>query len=233
MMTTTPVERSDEQSISVVIADDHPVVRTGLRGMLDNAPDFTVVGEARNGQEAVEVVLRERPAVVLMDLRMPIMDGVAAIGEITATGSPTRVVVLTTYDSDADILRAVEAGATGYVLKDTPRDELFRAIRAAASGKAMLAPEIASRLMVRVRQPPVEALSERELDVMRLVARGSTNAEIARSLRVSEATVKSHLVHAFQKLGVPDRTSAVIALLKRGQLDLDDVELPGGGETAS
>ena len=230
---TTVTREHDGQPTSVVIADDHPVVRAGLRGMLDNAPEFTVVGEARNGQEAVEIVLRERPAVVLMDLRMPVMDGVAAIAALAAADAPTRVVVLTTYDSDRDILRAVEAGATGYVLKDTPREELFGAIRAAASGKAMLAPEIASRLMMRVRQPPVETLSERELDVMRLVARGATNAEIARSLRVSEATVKSHLVHAFQKLGVPDRTSAVIALLKRGQLDLADVELPGDGHPAS
>ena len=212
--------------ITVLVVDDHPVVRAGLRGMLATETDFTVVGEARDGEEAVRLAASLRPAVVLMDLRMPILDGVAAAGQIVRAGT-TRVVVLTTYDSDADILRAVEAGASGYVLKDSPREELFRAIRAAAAGKALLAPEIAERLMVRFRAPAVEALSERELDVMRLVAGGATNAEVARQLRISQATVKSHLVHAFQKLGVPDRTSAVIALLKRGDLSLEEVDAPG------
>ncbi len=214
-------------AITVLVVDDHPVVRAGLREMLATEPDFTIVGEARNGEEAVRLAVSLRPAVVLMDLRMPVLDGVAATGRILAAKGPTRVVVLTTYDSDADILRAVEAGASGYVLKDSPREELFRAIRAAAAGKALLAPEIAERLMVRFREPAVESLSGRELDVMRLVASGATNAEAARQLRISQATVKSHLVHAFQKLGVPDRTSAVIALLKRGDLSLEEVAAPG------
>ena len=218
-------------AVTVLVVDDHPVVRAGLREMLATEPDFALVGEARDGEEAVRLAVSLRPAVVLMDLRMPVLDGVAATTQILAANGATRVVVLTTYDSDADILRAIEAGASGYVLKDSPREELFRAIRAAATGKALLAPEIAERLMVRFREPAVEALSERELDVMRLVAGGSTNAEAARQLRISQATVKSHLVHAFQKLGVPDRTSAVIALLKRGDLSLEEVAAPGASET--
>jgi DNA-binding NarL/FixJ family response regulator len=212
--------------IRVLIVDDHPVVRAGLRGMLATEPDFEVAGEAADGAQGVRLAAGGEVDVVLMDLRMPVMDGVEATRQIVTAGSAV-VVVLTTYDSDTDILRAVEAGASGYVLKDAPREELFRAIRAAASGKAVLAPEIAHRLMARVRRPEPEALSERELDVLRLVARGETNAGIARELRVSQATVKSHLVHAFRKLGVPDRTSAVIALLKRGDLALEDVAMPG------
>lgn len=215
------------RTITVLVADDHPVVRAGLREMLATESDFALVGEARDGAEAVRLAAALRPAVVLMDLRMPVLDGVAATGRILAAGGSTRVVVLTTYDSDSDILRAVEAGAAGYVLKDSPREDLFRAIRAAASGKALLVPEIAERLMARFRGPTVETLSDRELDVMRLVAGGATNAETARQLRISQATVKSHLVHAFQKLGAPDRTSAVIALLKRGDLTLDEVATPG------
>ena len=223
----TRVVPFEQAAIRVLVADDHPVVRAGLREMLATQPDLDLVGEARDGREAVQLVANLSPAVVLMDLRMPVMDGVAATARIISAGGPTRVVVLTTYDSDADILRAVEAGASGYVLKDSPREELFRAIRAAADGKALLAPEIAQRLMVRFRAPAAENLSERELDVMRLVAGGATNAEVARQLRVSQATVKTHLVHAFRKLGVPDRTSAVIALLKRGDLTLDEVAAPG------
>lgn len=214
-------------TITVLVADDHPVVRAGLREMLATQPELELVGEASDGAEAVRLAESLRPAVVLMDLRMPIMDGVAATSRIMSAGGTPRVVVLTTYDSDADILRAVEAGASGYVLKDSPREELFRAIRAAAAGKALLAPEIAERLMVRFRGPVAGTLSDRELDVMRLVAGGATNAEAARQLRISQATVKSHLVHAFQKLGVPDRTSAVIALLKRGDLSLEEVAAPG------
>ncbi len=219
------------RAITVLVVDDHPVVRAGLREMLATEPEFAIVGEARDGEEAVRLAASLRPAVVLMDLRMPVLDGVAATAQILSASGATRIVVLTTYDSDADILRAIEAGAAGYVLKDSPREELFRAIRAAAAGKALLAPEIAERLMVRFRGPAVEALSERELDVMRLVAGGATNAEAARQLRISQATVKSHLVHTFQKLGVPDRTSAVISLLKRGDLSLEEVAAPGSPST--
>ena len=161
---------------------------------------------------------------------MPALDGAAATGRIVSAGF-SRVVILTTYDTDAEIVQAIEAGASGYVLKDAPREEVYRAIRAAAAGKALLAPEIAHRLMARVRIPAGQPLSDRELDVLRLVARGATNAGIAAELRVSQATVKSHLVHAFRKLNVPDRTSAVIALLKRGDLSLDDVATPGDGQS--
>lgn len=207
--------------IRLIIADDHPVVRTGLRGMLAGQSDFEVVGEATTGTEAVALVTRLRPAVVLMDLRMPEMDGVTAIAHIKAQQPETHVLVLTTYDTDADILRAVEAGATGYLLKDVPREELFRAIRAAARGETVLAPAVATRLVGQVRTPPEETLSAREIEVLSLVARGASNKEIGRQLHISEATVKSHLIHIFGKLGVADRTAAVTTALKRGILRLE------------
>jgi DNA-binding NarL/FixJ family response regulator len=155
-----------------------------------------------------------------MDLRMPGLDGVAAIRRLAADHPAVRVLVLTTYDEDHDIVRAVEAGATGYLLKDVPREELFRAVRAAARGETVLAPQVAARLFGRLRTPAVEAPSERELEVLSLVARGLTNRAIARRLHISEATVKTHLVHAFAKLGVADRTAAVTAALQRGLLHL-------------
>jgi DNA-binding NarL/FixJ family response regulator len=156
-----------------------------------------------------------------MDLRMPGLDGVGATTAIRATGSRTHVLVLTTYDSDADILRAIEAGATGYLLKDAPRDDLFRAIEAAARGETVLAPTVAARLIGRMRAPAEEVLSAREVEVLRLVARGASNQEIARALHVSQATVKSHLIHIFGKLGVNDRTAAVTVALERGIFHLD------------
>lgn len=207
--------------IRLVIADDHPVVRDGLRGMLAPQPDFEIVGEAATGAEAVALVERHRPEVVLMDLRMPTMDGVTATGRIVAgLGLSTHVLVLTTYDTDADILRAVEAGATGYLLKDTPREELFAAIRAAARGETVLAPTVAARLVGHVRAPAEETLTAREVEVLALVARGCTNAEAARRLYISEATVKTHLLHIFGKLGVDDRTAAVTRALERGLLPM-------------
>jgi DNA-binding NarL/FixJ family response regulator len=162
-----------------------------------------------------------QPDVVLMDLRMPEKDGVAAIGEIKAQQPEAQILVLTTYDTDADILRAIEAGATGYLLKDCPRNELFRAIRAAARGEAVLAPAVATRVVSRMRAPAEEALSAREIEVLDLVARGSRNKEIARQLHISEATVKTHLLHIYGKLGVADRTAAVTTALQRGILRLD------------
>jgi DNA-binding NarL/FixJ family response regulator len=206
--------------IRILLADDHPVVRDGLRGMLASEADFEVVGEAASGAEAVLLTGRERPDVVLMDLQMPEMDGATATAEISSSFPATRVLVLTTYDTDADILRAVEAGATGYLLKDTPRERLFPAIRAAARGETVLAPAVATRLVSRMRRPAEEALTSREVEVLELVAKGSSNAEIAGALFISEATVKTHLLHTFAKLGVDDRTAAVVAALGRGIIAL-------------
>ncbi len=209
------------QRIRLLIADDHPVVRTGLQGMLAGQPDFEVVGEAADGAEAVILTERLHPDVVLMDLRMPGMDGVMAIRHIKARHPEVHILVLTTYDTDADILPAIEAGATGYLLKDAPREDLFRAIRAAARGETVLAPTVAARLVSRMRTQAQEALSVREIEVLALVAQGKSNKEIARQLHISEATVKTHLIHIFGKLGVADRTAAVTEALKRGILRLD------------
>jgi DNA-binding NarL/FixJ family response regulator len=207
-------------TIRLLIADDHPVVRDGLRGMLASEADFEVVGEAASGAEAVLLTERERPDVVLMDLQMPGVDGATATAEITKRFPDTRVLVLTTYDTDADILRAVEAGATGYLLKDAPRERLFPAIRSAARGETVLAPTVATRLVNRMRVPAEEALTSREIEVLELVARGSSNADVAASLFISEATVKTHLLHIFGKLGVDDRTAAVVSALERGIIAL-------------
>jgi DNA-binding NarL/FixJ family response regulator len=204
--------------IRLIIVDDHPVVRDGLRGMFAGDPGFEVLGEAATGAEAVTVVEGLRPDVVLMDLRMPQMDGVTAIAELRRRGSPARVLVLTTYDTDTDVLPAIEAGATGYLLKDAPRDELFRAVRAAAQGEAVLSPSVATRLMGQLRTPAKEPLSQRELEVLGLIAQGTTNREAARQLFISEATVKTHLLHIYAKLGVKDRAAAVAAAFERGLL---------------
>jgi DNA-binding NarL/FixJ family response regulator len=206
--------------VKLLIVDDHPIVRAGFEGMLAGKPDLEVVGEAENGEEAVRLAELLLPDVVLMDLRMPVMDGVAATSRIKECIPRTNILVLTTYDSDADILRAIEAGATGYLLKDTPREELFRAIRAAARGEPVLAPSVTARLMQRSQTPTRTALSGREIEVLELVARGGSNKELARELHLSEATVKSHLIHIFDKLGVADRTAAVTVALERGILRL-------------
>jgi DNA-binding NarL/FixJ family response regulator len=203
--------------IRVIIVDDHPVVRDGLRGMLSGQPDFEVAGEAGNGLDGVRLVETLKPDVALIDLRMPLLDGVATIQQIRALpGSRTHVLVMTTYDSDADILRAIEAGATGYLLKDAPREELYQAVRFTAEGKSYLSPSVAARLMIQLRRPAAEPLSPREIDVLRLVAQGASNKEIARYLHISEATVKSHLLHIFSKLEVNDRTQAVTVAIQRG-----------------
>jgi DNA-binding NarL/FixJ family response regulator len=209
------------ENIRLLISDDHPVVRAGLRGMLSAEPDFEVVGEATNGAEAVALTGELRPDIVLMDLRMPEVDGVTAISQIKEEYPETQVLVLTTYESDADILRAIETGATGYLLKDAPREELFAAIRTAAQGKSPLAPNVATRLMQRMRDLDEEALSAREIEVLELVASGTSNKEIAKRLWVSETTVKSHMLHIFDKLDVTDRTAAVTEALKRGIIRLE------------
>jgi len=207
--------------IRIVIADDHPIFRAGLQGLLSAQEDFDVVGEAANGREAVSVVRHAAPDVLLMDLQMPELDGVGATREIKAASPGTRILILTTYDSDGDILRAVEAGATGYLLKDTPREELFRAIRATARGDSVLSPSVASKLVGRARGPVNRSLSAREIEVLTLVARGISNKIIGKDLRISEATVKTHLLHIFAKLGVDDRTAAVTAAMERGMFRLE------------
>jgi DNA-binding NarL/FixJ family response regulator len=213
-----------DATIGLLIVDDHPVVRDGLSGMFAATPEFSVLGEAADGAEAIRMAMALKPDVILMDLRMPGMDGVTAIAEFARRGIRARVLVLTTYDTDSYVVPAIEAGATGYLLKDAPRAELLRAVRAAARGEAVLAPAVAARLMNRVRVPAApdaaggEQISQRELEVLELVASGATNREAAARLFISEATVKTHLLHIYAKLGVSDRASAVAAGYNRGLL---------------
>jgi DNA-binding NarL/FixJ family response regulator len=206
--------------IRLLVADDHPVVRDGLRAMLATQPDMELVGEAATGTEAVERARGLRPDVVLMDLQMPDLDGPAAIATLREQAPEVRVLVLTTYGTDADITRAVDAGATGYLLKDAPREQLFGAIRAADRGESVLSPSVATRVLGRMRAPAEEALSPRELEILGAVARGLSNKDIGRQLYVSEATVKTHLLRVFSKLGVDDRTAAVTVALERGIIRL-------------
>jgi DNA-binding NarL/FixJ family response regulator len=209
--------------IRLIITDDHPVVRDGLRGMLSGDPDLEVVGEASDGTELLAIVGSLRPDVILMDLRMPGVGGAAAIRALAERGERARVLVLTTYDTDSDVVPALEAGATGYLLKDAPREDLVRAIHAAARGEAVLAPSVAARLVSHLRTPPQDTLSERELEVLTLIARGETNRGTAARLFISEATVKTHLLHIYAKLDVNDRAAAVAVAYERGLL------VPGRG----
>jgi DNA-binding NarL/FixJ family response regulator len=204
--------------IRLILVDDHPVVRHGLRGMLEAEPDLSVVAEAASGPEGVRLAAELRPDIVLMDLRMPGGDGVEATARLLAEVPDVRVLVLTTYESDRDILRAIEAGAGGYLLKDAAPAELAAAVRAAARGETVLAPSVASTLLRQVREPAPPALSSREAQVLRLVARGCTNADIGRELFIAEATVKTHLLRAFAKLDVADRTAAVTSAMRHGLL---------------
>jgi DNA-binding NarL/FixJ family response regulator len=213
-----------DKVITLLIADDHPVVRNGLSSMFEPDPGFEVIGEAADGAEAVRMAETLRPDVILMDLRMPGTDGVAAIAELAKRNLPARVLVLTTYDTDTYVLPAIEAGATGYLLKDAPRAELLRAVRTAALGQAVLSPSVATRLISRVRPRSTDLLSQREVEVVELVAAGSTNREAAAKLFISEATVKSHLLNIYAKLGVSDRAAAVAEAFNRGLLT------PGGAE---
>lgn len=210
-----------DQPIHLLITDDHPVVRDGIRGMFAGDPGFEVVGEASDGARAVELARSLEPDVILMDLRMPGTGGVAAIRELARLGVPSRVLVLTTYATDSDVGPAIEAGATGYLLKDALPEELTRAVRLAARGETVLSPSVATRLVGRVRAPTV-SLSDRELEILRLIAAGSTNREAAARLFVSEATVKTHVLHIYAKLGVNDRAAAVAAGFRRGLLDVSD-----------
>jgi len=203
--------------IRVLIVDDHPIVRDGLRAAIEAEPGLEVVGEAADGAEAVGWAGRARIDVALMDLRMPRVDGVAAIRELRRISPDTHVLVLTTFDTDSDVLPAIEAGATGYLLKDAPTEELLRAVRAAHRGEPVLSPSVAGRLIGRVRRPR-GGLSPRELEVLRLVAGGATNREAAARLFISEASVKTHLLHIYNKLDVRDRASAVAEAYRRGLL---------------
>ncbi|ASD20925.1 DNA-binding response regulator [Cryobacterium sp. LW097] len=197
--------------IRVLVADDHPIVRGGIVGLLGGADDIEVVGEAADGAMAVRLAGELRPDLVLMDLRMPHLDGAAATAQILEQNPATRVLILTTYESDDQILGAIAAGASGYLLKAAPQAEIIEGVRSVYGGQTVLAPVIAARLVQRVRADAVPAprLSARELQVLRLVAAGESNPQIARSLFIGEATVKTHLLHVFEKLGVGDRTRAV------------------------
>ncbi|MGW1562290.1 response regulator [Streptomyces sp. NPDC002144] len=208
-------------TIRVLLVDDHPVVRDGLAAVLATQPDLDVVGEAANGAEALRQTAALAPDVVLMDLQMPGMDGTAATAAIRAAHPEVRVLVLTTYDTDADITAAVDAGAVGYLLKDTGRHELCAAVRTAARGGAALSPTVAAKVLAHMRGDRGGGLSGRELEVLSAVARGQSNKQIARALRLSEATVKTHLLHIYAKLDVGDRTAAVTAALGRGIIRMD------------
>ncbi|MFE4726918.1 response regulator [Microbacterium sp. NPDC056736] len=208
--------------IRLLIADDHPVVRAGLAGLLSDEPGFDVVAEASDGDEAVRLAAATHPDVVLMDLRMPRVDGVTATARIVggeAGTPPPRVLILTTYESDDQILAAIEAGASGYLLKAAPQAEIVAGIRSVAAGQSALSPQVAVRLVERMRRPePGAVLTARELDVLRLVATGHSNKQVAVALGIGESTVKTHLLKVFEKLGVADRTRAVTLAMERGLL---------------
>jgi len=208
------------QTIKVLIVDDHTVVRDGLTTILGREKDFTVVGEAKDGLEAVDRARELRPDVILMDLRMPELDGVEAMRHIAAENSEVKFIVLTTYDSDEYIFHAIEAGAKGYLLKDASRDDLFNAVRAVHRGESLIQPGVAAKVLDRFAQlsrqaTDTEVLSGREIEVLQLMARGAANKEIATSLSLSESTVKTHIANIFGKLGVNDRTKAVTQALQK------------------
>lgn len=205
--------------IRLLIADDHPVVRTGLRGMFVQQEAFDVLGEATDGAEALRMTLALKPDVVLMDLRMPGMDGLAAMQAIHAARPETRVLILSTFSAAHEVMTAIQAGAAGYVLKDASREELFQAVRAAAQGRTTLSAALSAQIIDTLRAPE-DALTEREIEVLRLAAQGETNKGIGRVLHISEATVKTHLKHIYAKMGVSDRAAAVALALEQGILRL-------------
>jgi DNA-binding NarL/FixJ family response regulator len=211
---TTPAD-----TLRIILADDHTVMRAGLVALLASEPTIDIVGEAGDGRAAVELVNRLEPDLALLDLRMPVLDGVGATAEIVASRPGTRVLILTTYDTDTEIEHAVEAGATGYLLKDATREQLVEAVHSASRGETVLAPRVAQRLVARMRQPAPVTLTAREVDVLNAVADGLSNPEIGRRLVISEATVKTHLLRIFAKLNVSDRTRAVVLALEGGLLD--------------
>ncbi len=208
------------RTIRVVVADDHPIVRQGVVALLQDEPDIEVVADVADGRAALSAVLAEEPDVVLMDLRMPEMDGVEATRAVRERRPDVAVLVVTTYDTDEAIVRAVEAGAAGYMLKDSPTEDLVDAVRRAAAGETVLAPPITKRLAERIHKVSPDALTSREIDVLREVANGNTNAEIAERLHISEATVKTHLIHVYDKLAVSDRAAAVARAYEKGFLSI-------------
>ncbi|QYN37284.1 response regulator transcription factor [Pseudonocardia sp. DSM 110487] len=218
MTTADAVAGPAHGTLRIIVADDHTVMRSGLVALLAAEPTIDIVGEAGDGREAVSLVERLEPDVALLDLRMPVLDGVGATAQITAGRRRTRVLILTTYDTDTEIERAVEAGATGYLLKDATRPQLVEAIHAASRGETVLAPRVAQRLVARMRSPAPVTLTAREVDVLAAVADGLSNAEIGRRLFIGEATVKTHLLRIFAKLDVSDRTRAVVVALDNGLL---------------
>lgn len=203
-------------TIKILIADDHPVVRSGLEALLNSQEEFEVVAAAENGETAVSLSLANSPDVILMDLQMPVLDGLAAIEQIRSHQPEARIIVLTTYDTDADIMPALKAGAIGYLLKDASPEALFEAIQSASQGEVSYAPKVAAKITRHLTtNAPKRALSNREIEVLTLASQGNANKAIASKLHITEATVKSHFVHIFTKLGVDDRTSAVTVALKR------------------
>ncbi|MBG6181611.1 response regulator [Arthrobacter sp. CAN_A1] len=215
---TTPPDPTGADTVRLLVVDDHPVVRAGLINLLSTDPRIVVAAEAANGEEAVAAAAAVAPDVVLMDLRMPLLDGADATARILAARPGTKVLVLTTYDGDSDIVRAVEAGAVGYLLKDTPGNTIISAVFAAARGETVLAPPIAAKLVSRLRAPEPPALSPREREVLQCVAQGLSNPDIAARLYIAETTVKTHLLRIFAKLDVDDRTRAVVVAMERGIL---------------
>lgn len=212
-------------TIRIVIADDHPVVREGIEAMLKREPDFKVVGEASNGLEAIKKVRELSPDVVLMDLRMPELDGVEAITRIKAENQDVKFIILTTYSDDEYIFQGIAAGARAYLLKDAPREELFKAIRAVSKGESLIQPVVASRVLDRLAELSKktlasETLSEREIEVLRLMAKGVSNKDIADQLSITQSTVKTHITSIFQKLNVTTRTEAVTSALRKGIIRL-------------
>jgi DNA-binding NarL/FixJ family response regulator len=215
-----------DDKVRIIVVDDHTVMRAGVVALLAAEPTIAIVGEAADGRAAIELVHRLKPDVALIDLRMPVLDGVSATTEIVAGQGGTRVLILTTYDTDADIERAVEAGAIGYLLKDTTREQLAAAIHAAARGETVLAPRVAQRLIARMRQPAPVSLTAREIEVLNAAADGLSNPDIGRRLVIAEATVKTHLLRIFAKLDVSDRTHAVVVALERGLLTRPQQDRP-------
>jgi len=208
--------------IRILIVDDHPVVRTGLSGMLNGHDDFHVIGEAENGEDAIRLVDERHPDMILMDLNMPVMNGLRAIEHIHESHPDIRILVLTTYDQDKDIIPAIKTGANGYLLKGAPREVLYSAIHAVANGDSYFDPSVANKLAEHVRKPlDPNQLSEREIEVLEYVAQGKSNKEIGASLHISTSTVKTHLLHIYDKLDVDDRTLAVTTAIKQGIIQLD------------